>query len=71
MTIKKLIGQLKPGDKVFVRVGGSKFKSACEVKETTFNKVGQENETATILFDVGTEQWLQNWYTTEIIEVIG
>ena len=68
--MKKLIGQLKPGDKVFVRVGGSKFKSACEVKEVTFNKVGEENETATILFDDGIEQWLQNWYTIELIEVI-
>ena len=68
--MKKLIGQLKPGDKVFVRVGGSKFKSACEVKEMTFNKVGENNETATILFDDGTEQWLQNWYITETIEVI-
>jgi hypothetical protein len=68
--VKKLIGQLKPGDKVFIRVGGSKFKSACEVKEVTFNNVGEKNETATILFDDGTTKWLQNWYTTELIEVI-
>lgn len=69
--MKKFIGQLKPGDKVFVRVGGSKFKSACEVREIVFNKVGQENETATILFDDGVGQWLQNWYVSELIEVIG
>ena len=68
--MKKPIGQLKPGDKVFVRVGGSKFKSACEVREITLNNVGENNETATILFDDGTEQWLQNWYTNELIEVI-
>ena len=68
--MKKLIGQLKVGDKVFVHVGGSKFKSACEVKEITFNNIGEENETATILFDDGTGQWLQNWYVTELIEVI-
>jgi hypothetical protein len=68
--MKKLIGQLLPGDKVFVRVGGSKFKSACEVKEITFNNVDEENETATILFDDGTGQWLQNLYTNELIEVI-
>ena len=68
--MKKFIGQLKPGDKVFVHVGGSKFKSACEVKEITFNNVGEENETATILFDDGVGQWLQNWYTNELIEVI-
>ena len=68
--MKKPIGQLKPGDKVFVQVGGSKFKSACEVKEITFNNVGQDNETATILFDDGKGQWLQNWYTNELIEVI-
>lgn len=68
--MKKLIGELSVGDKVFVRVGGSKFKSACEVKEIVFNKVGEENETATILFDDGTGQWLQNWYITETIEVI-
>jgi hypothetical protein len=69
--MKKFIGQLIPGDKVFVRVGGSKFKSACEVKGIVFNKVGEDNETATILFDDGTSQWLQNWYRTELIEVIG
>lgn len=68
--MKKSIGQLKVGDKVFVRVGGSKFKSACEVREIVFNKVGQENETATILFDDGVGQWLQNWYAVETIEVI-
>jgi hypothetical protein len=68
--MKKLIGQLSVGDKVFIRVGGSKFKSACEVKEIVFNSVGEESETATILFDDGTEQWLQNWYITEIVEVI-
>lgn len=68
--MKKFIGQLKPGDKVFIRVGGSKFKSACEVKEIVFNNVGQDNETATILFDDGVGQWLQNWYITELIEVI-
>lgn len=68
--MKKLIGQLLPGDKVFIRVGGSKFKSACEVKEITFNNIGEENETATILFDDGKRQWLQNWYITELIEVI-
>jgi len=39
--MKKLIGQLSVGDKVFVRVGGSKFKSACEVKEIVFNKTGE------------------------------
>jgi hypothetical protein len=70
VIIKKPIGQLIPGDKVFVRVGGSKFKSACEVREITFNNVGEENETATILFDDGTEQWLQNWYVIETIGVI-
>ena len=68
--MKKLIGELSVGDKVFVRVGGSKFKSACEVKEVTFNNVGESNETATILFDDGMGQWLQNWYTIELIEVI-
>lgn len=70
MIIKKLIGQLQPGDKVFVHVGGSKFKSACEVKEITFNNVGEGNETATILFDDGMGKWLQNWYIIEMIEVI-
>jgi hypothetical protein len=68
--MKKFIGQLQVGDKVFVRVGGRKFKSACEVKEITFNNVDEENETATILFDDGVGQWLQNWYITELIEVI-
>lgn len=68
--MKKLIGQLLPGDKVFVRVSGSKFKSACEVKEITFNNVGENNETATILFDDGAAQYLQNWYVRELIEVI-
>ena len=68
--MKKLIGQLEVGDKVFVHVGGRKFKSACEVREIVFNNVGEENETATILFDDGTGQWLQNWYITELIEVI-
>ena len=68
--MKKFIGELSVGDKVFVRVGGSKFKSACEVKEVTFNNIGESNETATILFDDGTEQWLQNWYITELVEVI-
>lgn len=68
--MKKPIGQLIPGDKVFVRVGGSKFKSACEVREVTFNNVGEENETVTILFDDGEGQYLQNWYTNELIEVI-
>jgi len=69
--VKKFIGELSVGDKVFVRVGGSKFKSACEVREITFNNVDEENETATILFDDGVGQWLQNWYTNELIEVIG
>lgn len=68
--MKKLIGQLSVGDKVFVRVGGSKFKSACEVKEINVSNVGEENENSTILFDDGTEQWLQNWYNFETIEVI-
>jgi len=51
--MKKFIGELSVGDKVFVHVGGSKFKSACEVKEIVFNNVDEENETATILFDDG------------------
>lgn len=68
--MKKLIGQLKPGDKVFVNVGGSKFKSACEVKEIVFNNVGEENESATILLDDGVNQYRQNWYLIEAIEVI-
>ena len=68
--MKKLIGHLKVGDKAFVRVGGSKFKSACEVKEIVFNNIGEDNETATILFDDGVGQWLQNWYVIELIEVI-
>ena len=68
--MKKFIGHLKPGDKVFVRVGGSKFKSACEVKEIVFNNIGEGKETATILFDDGMGQWLQNWYVSELIEVI-
>lgn len=68
--MKKLIGQLIIGDKVFVRVGGSKFKSACEVKEILFNDIGEENETATMLLDDGVNQYRQNWYVTETIEVI-
>lgn len=68
--MKKFIGQLTIGDKVFVRVGGSKFKSACEVKEIVFNNVGEDTENATILFDDGVNQYRQNWYVIEFIEVI-
>lgn len=67
--MKKLIGQLTIGDKVFIRVGGSKFKSACEVKEIVFNNVGEES-TATMLLDDGVNQYRQNWYVIETIEVI-
>lgn len=67
--MKKFIGQLTIGDKVFVRVGGSKFKSACEVKEVVFNSAGEES-TATMLLDDGVNQYRQNWYTTETVEVI-
>lgn len=68
--MKKLIGQLTIGDKVFVRVGGSEFKSACEVKEIVFNNIGEDIETATMLLDDGVNQYRQNWYTIEMIEVI-
>lgn len=68
--MKKLIGQLTIGDKVFVRVGGSKFKSACEVKEIVFNNVGDDTENATMLLDDGVAEYRQNWYVTETIEVI-
>lgn len=68
--MKKLIGQLTIGDKVFIRVGGSKFKSACEVKEIVFNNVGEDVETATMLLDDGVNQYRQNWYVIETIEVI-
>lgn len=68
--MKKLIGQLTIGDKVFIRVGGSKFKSACEVKEIVFNNVGEDFENATILLDDGVNQYRQNWYVIETIEVI-
>lgn len=68
--MKKPIAQLSVGDKVFVRVGRNNFKSACEVKKISFNDIGEENENATILFDDGIEQHRQNWYVTELIEVI-
>jgi hypothetical protein len=68
--MKKLIGQITIGDKVFVRVGGSKFKSACEVKEINVSNIGEETETATMLLDDGVNKYRQNWYTIESIEVI-